>query len=102
MKASLESLTTVTYESSDQHKLTRTPRLKRKYEDAMIIMKYLVENNPFDQNIHLMNIDTKLVANKEANSFDSKNIGNNIIKKMVGQFAFQYSFSRNNMAIVMK
>ena len=26
-----------------------------------------------------MNIDTKLVANKEANSFDSKNIGNNIL-----------------------
>ena len=33
MKASLESLTTVTYESSDKQKYTRTPRLKRDYDN---------------------------------------------------------------------
>ena len=62
----METLTKITYTTSEQHKAAGPSRVKRDY-DAMKIVKFLVERDPFDETIHLMNIDTGEVADASVN-----------------------------------
>ena len=74
----------MSFETSEQHKALQATRMKRDYTNAMKILRFLIERNPFEDCIHLMNIETGKVAENSVNVHDSKIIGNTIINKMVG------------------
>ena len=102
MKCALESLTKVTYKSSEQHQASRPSRINRDYTDAAKILKYLIERNPFDERSELLDIDTGEVAAETVNVFNAKSIGDSILKKMVEKPVFEYSYQRKDMAVTMK
>ena len=99
MKCALESLTEIKFDTSDQHKALRPSRIKRDYIDAIKIVKYLTERNPFDERTELIDTDSGEVAEKTVNVFDAKYIGHTILQKMMGQSVFKYSL---DMAVTMK
>ena len=70
--------------------------------DAVKILNYLVERNPFDDREELLNIETGEVAAENVNVFDSKVIGNSILTKMQNKPVFEYSFQRKDMSVTMK
>ena len=59
--------------------------MKRDYIDAMKILILLIERNPFEDCIHLMNTEIGEVADDSVNVYNPKIIGNTIVKKMVWQ-----------------
>ena len=95
----MKTLTKITYTTTEQHKAAGPSRVKRVYNDAMKMVKFLVERDPFDDNIHLMNIDTGEVADASVNVYNAKQIGDGILKNMAGKHIFDYSYKRKDMAV---
>ena len=95
----METLTKITYTTSEQHKAAGPSRIKRDYNDAMKMVKFLVERDQFDDSIHLMNIDTGEVADTSVNVYNAKQIGDVILTNMVGKHIFEYSYKRKDMAV---
>ena len=58
----IQSVTRILFETSEQHKALRPSRIERDYTDAIKILKFLIERNPFDDRTHLMNFKTGEVA----------------------------------------
>ena len=75
--------------------------MKRDYIDAIKILRFLIERNPFEDYILLMNIEIGQVADNSLNVYDPKTIGNKIVKKMVWQSMFGYSYKRKGMVVNM-
>ena len=63
MKCALESLTEIKFDTS-QHKALRPSRINRDYIDAIQIVKYLTERNPFDERTELLDIDSVKLQKK--------------------------------------
>ena len=99
IKRSMDTLTKINHATSEQHKAAGPSRIKRDYNDAMKMVKFLVERDPFDDNIHLMNIDTGEVADVSVNVYNAKQIGDGILKNMVGKHIFDYNYKRKDMAV---
>ena len=91
----------MSFETSEQHKALRSTRMKRDYTETMKILKFLIERNPFEDCIHLMNIETGEVADNSVNVHDAKVTDTTIIKKMVGQSVFRYSYKRKDIVVNM-
>ena len=75
--------------------------MKRDYTDALKLLRFLIERNPFEDCIYPMNIETGEVADKSVNVHDAKIIGNTTIRKIVGQFVFGYLYKRKDMIVNM-
>ena len=102
MKNDVHRIAGMTFETSEQHKAQRSARKTRDYSYSIKILKFLLERNPFDNDVdYLINIETGEVADKAVNIFDAKSIGDVIVGKMVGESVFGYSFTRKNMAVNM-
>ena len=84
----------MSFETSEQHKALQSRRMKRDYTDAKMILRFLTEGNPFENCIHLMNIE---VAGNSVKVDDAKMIGTTIIKKMAEQSLFGYSYKRKDI-----
>ena len=67
----------------------------------MKILRFLTERNTFEDCIHLINNETGEVADNSVNVHDAKIICITIIKKMVGQSVFGYSYKRKDMVVNM-
>ena len=67
----------------------------------MKILRFLIERNPFENCIHLINIETGEVADNSVNIHDAKIIGTTMIMKMVGQSVFGCSYKRKDMVVNM-
>ena len=65
-------------------------------------MSYGIERNPFEGNSDLINIETGEVSDCNVNVYNAKDVGNPIIKKMIGQALLNYSYKRKDMAVIMK
>ena len=90
----------MSFEISEQHKALQLTRIVRDYADAMKILRFLIERNPFEDRIHLMNIETGEVA-YSVNVHDAKNIATAIIRNMAGQSVFGYSYKWKDMVVNM-
>ena len=84
----------MSFETSEQHKALRSTQMKRAYTDGMNVLRFLIERNYFEDYTHLMNIETGDVVDNSVNVHDAKIISNTIIKKMVGQSVFGYSYNK--------
>ena len=60
----------MSFEISKQHKALRSTQMKRDYIDAMKILRFLIERNPFEDCIHLTNIETGEAAGNSVNVHD--------------------------------
>ena len=102
VKRAMEEVTGMKYKSSEQHKEATPARIKRDYDDSIKVLRYVIERNPFEGDRDLINIETGEVSDCNVNVYNAKDVGNAIIKKMVGQAVLNYSYQRKNMAVIMK
>ena len=94
----MQDFNNLTYTTSDQHKETTDARLNRDIHDLAKINSKLIPFTPFSEDGSLRNIVTGIEAPSDTNVHEYKAVGMNIINKMVGQAAFQYSFKRKDKA----
>ena len=79
----IQNITGVQTETSEQHKELMVSRLGRDFRDAAVITRHMYERKPFDRaNNDLINIETGEVSTA-ANVQESKKIGDEILNEMV-------------------
>ena len=79
IKSAVHSLTGISFQTGEQHKALRSSRMERDYTNAMKILKFLIERNPFDDGAHLMNIETGEVSDDAVR--DHRQIGSVIYNR---------------------
>ena len=97
MNRAMQHLTGVKYRSSEQHQEMGASRQERDSSDALKLLKFLKNRNPFDGS-DFRNIGTGELADDVDNAY---NIGSAILAKMVGQQVYQYSYTRKDLSITM-
>ena len=66
------------FETSEQYEALRLTQMKRDYANAMKALTFLIERNPFEDCIHLINVETEEDAKNSVNVYDAKCIANTI------------------------
>jgi hypothetical protein len=92
----MQEFTELSFTSSEQHKDSTTPRIKRDQEDRVKLLQELLHCNPFSKDSELRNVVTGVVANDDVNVHEYEAVGKAIVQKMVGQPIFTYSFKRKD------
>ena len=91
----------MSFETCEQHKALRSTQRKRDYTDAMDVLRFLIERYPFEDCIHLMNVETGEVADNSVNVHDAKTFDITIKKNILGQSVFGYSYKRKDIVVNM-
>ena len=99
---SMQEVTGVKYEASDQHKETTQARLAKDFKDSVNIMKYIFARNPFDNQKELMSIDIGEVAIPAVNLDTEHATGMNILTSMTGKTVTDYTFKKKDTVVTMK
>ena len=97
----MQNYTGTSYQTSERHKETMVPRLSRDHSDALKIVTYLSDRNPFNISNDLMNISTGEVCNEKVNVYQAKEIGETLIISLKDLSVFDYSFRKRDMAVTM-
>ena len=74
IKHPIHSLTDTSIRTSLQHKALQLSQMERGYVNAMAILKFLIDKNPFDDWAHLRNIKLEVVADNVVNVCNAKNL----------------------------
>ena len=86
------------YTTSEQHKESTEPRIKRDKSDLMEIHEKLLSTTLFTEDPSLRNIINGIVAEENVNANDYKSVGGKILDKMSGKPVFTFSFKRKDKA----
>ena len=86
-------------DTSEQHKDSTQSRIKRDTEDTYKILNTLSALNPFGPDPSLRGLVSGLVAHESVNVDDAKEVGELILKSMVGQGVTSISFERNKQSL---
>ena len=99
----MQTLTDSNYNTSEQHtstserhKDTTKARKERDYSDTKKIVDYLSQRSPFSSDKSLRSIATGVVGEKGVNCDKAKEVGEEILKSMVGKEVDEYSFKKKN------
>ena len=94
----MQDFTDLTYASSEQHRESTQPRIRRDFLDLEKIKEKLSTCTPFSADPSLRNIVTGVVAKEDVNVHQFENVGRKITEKMVGNPVFGYSYKRKDRA----
>ena len=95
----MQEFTNLSYTTTEQHKESSEARKKREAVDLEEINSKLETWSPFSPDPSLRNVVTGIVVAEEAvNVHEYESVGCRIIRKIKGQPAFTFSFSRNDKA----
>jgi 5'-3' exonuclease len=95
----MQQLTSITYQTSEQHKDISQARQTRDSRDCSTLLSFIDWRSPFEADSSLRNIVSGISAGSEVNVDDAKRIGYDILNKMVGQHVVKYSFKRKAQAV---
>ena len=98
----IQTLTSVSYTTSDQHKEVGCSRKERDLKDSREIIKFLKDRSPFENTESLYNIVTGVTAGPKVNVDRAEIISTDIVASMVDQNVFEFSFQRKNQATNMQ
>ncbi len=102
VNATMQQLTGVTYETSEQHKEATHARIERDCKDSMSILYFLQERNPFETNAEaLQSIASGIASDRQVNVHEAETIGQHIVADMSGKPVGEYSFKRKCQAVQM-
>ncbi len=101
MNESMQKLTGVTYETSEQHKDTSTARQSRDLSDTMDILSFIKEHDPFAENDSLVNIANGMTAEKGVNVERSVEVGNKVLESMVNKSVEEFTFRKADHAVTL-
>ncbi|GBM95649.1 hypothetical protein AVEN_78793-1 [Araneus ventricosus] len=87
--------------TSSEHVDTRPSRIARDNEDAAKLSQWLSEHNPFPKIDVIRSIDLGIVGGNEVNCHLSKEIGRDIISKMMGEKFENVKFKRKGKVVTL-
>jgi len=97
----MQDLTSVSYMTSEQHKEVSMTRQKKDLADIQELLTFLTPRNPFHENTQLRSIVTGVMADATVNVQCAREVGNKILKQMVGKSIAQYSFKNKEQVITL-
>ncbi|KAK6171914.1 hypothetical protein SNE40_018335 [Patella caerulea] len=101
VSGSMQELTNLRYETSDQHKEVSPSRIERDNNDAHKILQFLVQNNPFQPSLDMHNLITGEKSEPSLNCHKSYEVGCSIMENAYGNDAYEHSFRKKNEIITM-
>ena len=103
ISSAMQEFTGRCYASSGQHKEMTKTRQARDDEDSRTLLGYLQERNPFDCDLSMRNISTSVTADCTVNADRDrgKEVGETILRSMVGNNVQEYTFKKNNHLVTM-
>ncbi|CAH3022720.1 unnamed protein product, partial [Porites evermanni] len=101
ISSAMQEFTSRCYASSGQHKEMTKTRQARDDEDSRALLGYLQERNPFDCDLSMRNISTGITADCTVNVDRAKEVGETILKSMVGNNVQEYTFKKKNHLVTM-
>ena len=102
MHNAMLDLTGVQHTPSEQHKEVSKSRQKRDVTDTTTVLRFLAYHNPFSDDLSLRNLANGLTASSKVNVDQAKEIGDKIIKSIVGKTTQNLTFKRKNQAVNLK
>ena len=97
----MQQVSGVCYDGSEQHKEVSNSRTNKDYEDAVMVMQYVLPRSPFCPMKELINIHTG-VADRNVNADEGYEIGLKIIESMTGVDIDKFIIKKKDRAVVMK
>ena len=97
----MQQVSGVCYDGSEQHKEVSNSRTNKDYEDAVMVMQYVLPRSPFCPMKELINIHT-VVADRNVNAVEGYEIGLKIIESMTGVDIDKFIIKKKDRAVVMK
>ncbi|KAK3748685.1 hypothetical protein QZH41_018981, partial [Actinostola sp. cb2023] len=98
----MQELTGVQYNSSEQNKDMTKSRQKRDIDDAIVILKMLVDGKtPFAPDPVLKNIMTGVNAEESVDVDEARAKGKKILSSMAGESVATYSFKRKEQSVTL-
>lgn len=91
----------ISYETNHQHKEVFKARQITDIKDTLALIRYLKERDPFTQNAFLFNIANGVTALENVDVDSAQDIGNNILKSMVGKSVEDYTFRKVDEAVTL-
>jgi len=101
MNNAMQELTGLEFSTSPQHVETGNTRQARDDQDMKILVKYLLERNPFASDESLRNISTGVTNDSTVNADTAQAIGHDILKSMTGIPVKEFTFNKKNQAVTM-
>ena len=97
----MQEVSGVKTETGPKNKDFDPSRVAHDWKDTNLVQEYLEERNPFDYGQELCNVSDGVHAHASVNGDCSEAVGENIISKMVGATAADFSFKRKDQAVTM-
>ena len=97
----MQQVSGVCYDGSEQHKEVSNSRTNKDYEDAVMVMQYVLPRSPFCPMKELINIHTG-VADRNVNADEGYEIGLKIIESMTGVDIDKFIIKKKDRDVVMK
>ncbi|KAK6186089.1 hypothetical protein SNE40_008194 [Patella caerulea] len=101
VNSSMQTLTEISFSSSEQHKEMFGSRQKRDREDLITVFDFLEARNPFEKINMLRNIETGVTAKDNVNVHLAKTVGEEIIENIKDQSVMDLSFRKKKQVITM-
>ena len=101
INSAMQDFTGQVNKSSDQHGDMSASRLRQDEVDIRSMTCYLETQNPFQPCASLKNVVTGFVADPSVNVQKAAEVGQNILKDMVGKTIRNHSFKRSLQAVTM-
>ena len=98
---SMQELTGVCCNTSEQHKDSTQSRIRRDTEDTCKILNILSDLNPFGPDPSLRGLVSGLTAHDSVNVDEAKEVGELILKSMVGKRVTSVSFEKKKQAVTL-
>ena len=104
VNAAMQNTTDVslaTSEQHSQHKDVSKARQQRDHNDTTLIVRYLMERNPFNGEPTLRCVASGRAAESSVNADQAKLLGENILHRMIGKNALEITFNRKHQVVTM-
>ena len=98
---SMQTLTGLRYETSDQHKDVSKSRKQSDTEDTLKLLAAFKQWNPFIEDESLHGIVNSVIAGEKVNVDKSQQVGEKILESMVGQNVQEYSFKKKCQVVTL-
>lgn len=97
----MQTLSGVTYVTSEQHKDVSKARQKKDVDDTFELLRTLKQLDPFGADRSLRSLISGVTANKAVNVDRAKKVGQAILDSMVGMSTNDFTFKRKNQVVTL-
>ena len=98
----MQQVSGVCYDGSEQHKEVSNSLTNKDYENALMVMQYILPRSPFCPMKELINIHTGEVADRNVNADEGYKIGLKMTESLTGVDIDKFIFKQKDRPVIMK